>query len=404
MNPAPIPPKPWWSAFFSQYLAPTAIATIIASSISIYTTVNAQHDKRVEVGREFEKLVTGTPIMGAFKGTDVAEEQAASQLLALQAVADSSSDRRTVLLIGARLLNANATSEATGGPAARLLSVLIDQDLRGHDPDIRELIASQSFLDLVTAGYENDYYNDNLNRGSSIWPTLNGDEPITHEAKLALLKRLTPESYDGWLHVATFSSTYHFRNASAPIDPKATTKVPARESAPDIEHSQKPLGIKTATDFLEALDEVNDRLDVDRARDVLAQYAIPASGLAAVHLDPAASAPPVRKTSLPLFRASTLVATDGGPTELVMLKPRLLRNRPPVEFVNPDGTFHKGSLGTITGVVSAASCVKVVEPMRPVLVFVTGEMSKHVPGASTSQWTGLIHMWAHVRPSDVCHL
>ncbi len=75
-----------------------------------------------------------------------------------------------------------------------------------------------------------------------------------------------------------------------------------------------------------------------------------------------------------------------------------------VEYINPDGTFRKGSLGRITGVVPAGSCITVVEPMMPVLVFLPSYIEEQrlqppakPPPKPNVQFTGLVHMWAHVR-------
>ncbi|MEA2786962.1 MAG: hypothetical protein QOF71_3066 [Candidatus Eremiobacteraeota bacterium] len=387
--------------FFSQYFLPTAIASIVATVLSVYTALNAQRDKERTFNTSFEGLVTSTPIMGAFKGSDTDEQKAASQLLALQAVADTPAQRRTVLLIAARLLNANTDSEATGAAAARLLNILIAEDLRGGDKQLRSLIQSQQFIDLVTAGYTNDYYNDDtVHRDWVTWSTLNGDQPISHDAKLAVLAQLSPSNFDGWVHVATFSSGYHFPNQS-----NATPAPSAPPLLVQTEKSQASIGQQTAESFLAAINEVNRDRSMRRAHALIAQYAIepPTAQNAVAAPSPTApgNAPPSLRP-LPLLRATDLIDENVLPAKLVMLKPRLLRNRAPLEFVNPDGSFHKGSLGKIVGALPAGTCIDVVDPLHPVLVFVTGPMAAHVAGAATSEWTGLIHMWAHVKLSQGC--
>ena len=377
--------------FFSQYFLPTAIASIVATGLSVYTALNAQRDKERTFNTSFEGMVTSAPIMGAFKGSDTDEQKAASQLLALQAVADTTAQRRTVLLIAARLLNANTDSEATGAPAARLLNILIAEDLRGADKQLHALIQSQQFIDLVTAGYTNDYYNDDTaHRNWVTWSTLNGDQPISHDAKLAVLAQLSPSNFDGWVHVATFASDYHFPNQSNPA--------PAPSASPllvQTETAQASIGKQTAESFLAAINEVNRDRSMTRARALVAQYAIEPPAAASANALPSAR-------PMPLLRATDLIDENALPAKLVMLKPRLLRNRAPLEFVNPDGSFHKGSLGKIVGALPPGTCIDVVDPLHPVLVFVTGPMAAHVAGATPSEWTGLIHMWAHVKLSQGC--
>jgi hypothetical protein len=316
------------------------------------------------------------------------EQKATSQLLALQSVADKTEQRRTVLLLAARLLNANTASDYTGGPAARLLNILLAEDLRSGDDGLRSLIRSQEFMDLVTAEYTKDYDNDNLSRDSQFWSTLNGDEPITHEAKLAVLVQLSAPTFEGWAHVATFSTSYRF--------PRARTHA-MRSAAPSIaiqvEKPQAPIGAKAAHDFLASINEVNRNHSMQAAKDLLAQYAIApvaARGGKAPDLAP-----------LPLFRRTDLMA-DSLPVKLIVLRPRLLRNRAPLEYVNPDGSFQKGSLGTVIGALAPGACVEVLEPLHPVLVFVTQPMSSYVPGPKSDGWIGLIHVWAHVHASSGC--
>jgi len=231
-NPELPPSIPWWRQIVSQYFVPTALATVIASALSIYTAVTTAHEKQQEYNTKFEQLVTDKTIFDALGGyylsepgasvyeikkdkashdQSVLEQHATTTLLSLQSVAESEKQRRTVLLIGARLLNADATHEATGADAARLLEVLIDEADMGRsswNPSEASLnsrlwrtIESDSFKDLVTAGYANDYYNDyGSDDTRPDWPTLNGDAPIRHDAKFQVLWRLTPSQYEGWIH------------------------------------------------------------------------------------------------------------------------------------------------------------------------------------------------------------
>ncbi len=232
----PVPPPvntSWWGQsrqFLSQYLVPTAIASLVATFLSVFTALSAVQEKQREYNTKFESLVDSTRIMSAFGGVyvpdpnanayslartkasytqSVREQQATATLLALSSVAESETQRRTVLLIGARLLNADTANVATGADAARLLTVLIDEadqgrqswnpSERGLNSRLWQTIDSTSFMDLVTAGYGNDYYNDQLDNDMYrlYWPTLNGDAPVSHDAKFQLLRKLTAPDYEG---------------------------------------------------------------------------------------------------------------------------------------------------------------------------------------------------------------
>lgn len=377
-NPPASSPKSFWSNLFRQYVAPTVVASLIGSAVSIYSAINVHNKEMRDYGTEFERSLTTDKIMNAFKGSDVSEEKAAAELLALQSLAVTSEQKQSVLLVGAKLLNANTDTEATGQAAARLLTILIDEDDKTGDGQLVALTKSESFLGLVTAGYSSDYYNDSYNSPTYIWTTLNGDQPVTHDAKLELLLRLTPEKYDGWIHVETLATDYLF-------DRQKTHAVTAKTTAPAITQ-------ETAQDFLGAIKEVS--LDKDmalrRARNILSEYVI---------------LPPNALSSQP-SKAGYVDAKEllNGPPSvktLLLLKARLLRDRPPVEYVNPDGTFFRGSLGHIIGVVPPGACVELTEPAQPILAFVESEVV-NIPNAQKKKWIGLIHLWMHVRPSEDC--
>lgn len=409
--PPPAPVAPPWLTFLTQYVAPTAIATVIAAGVSIYTAVGAAHEKQREYNTKFEELVTAKSISGAFGGRyvdtkaktaqhdldkesfeqSVLEQQATATLLSLQSVAESETQRRTVLLIGARLLNADPAYTSTGGPAARLLTVLIDQVRSGKEswnPGERHLnerlwdtINAQSFKDLVTAGYSSDYYNDPTDNPNlrPYWPTLNGDAPITTDPKFQMLWQLTPPDYDGWVHLATYA--YTFPHGVAPRGSPRSAGQPV-------------LTRRVAADFLEEVTDVTIRHNAANIGAIAAQYAI---------ADPRASPAP-----RPGFVAKELIDPNTYPRNLIMLRHRLLRNRPPVQYINADGSFHKGSLGRILGAVAAGSCLTVVEPFEPVLVFlptsvISPPATAAKPAAPQASGTvalgGLVHMWAHVRPA-----
>jgi hypothetical protein len=353
----------------------------------VFTALGAAHDKQREYNTKFEGLVTAKEILDAFGGTNVDpdsktykldhrkanftqsvnEQKATATLISLQSVAESEIQRRTVLLIGARLLNADPNYPETGGPAARLLTILIDQADVGRDswnPSERHLnehlwdtINSQSYKDLVTAGYSNDYYNDD---DPNHMPTRDGDEPVAHDAKFQVLWKLTPADYDGWVHVAKYGCKFPLGKAPRPADC-------ARRGA-------QPHTAQTA------------------------QYAI----------DPPTKPPPD-----PLFDTPQLVGPL-YPRTLVMVKHRLLRSRPPVQFISPDGEVRKGSLGKIIGVVPAGSCIRVREPMKAVVVFLSSDVATPKVKATVppkvkanappkvkanAALTGLVHIWAHVHGS-----
>ncbi|MGA8574204.1 MAG: hypothetical protein WB609_00760 [Candidatus Cybelea sp.] len=405
-NPEPPPSIPWWRQIVSQYFVPTALATIIASALSIYTALTTAHEKQQEYNAKFETLVTDKAIFNAFGGyylpepgasayqlkkdkashdQSVLEQHATTTLLSLQSVAESETQRRTVLLIGARLLNADPTHPATGADAARLLEVLIDEADNGRsswNPSEASLnsrlwrtIESDSFTDLVTAGYPNDYYNDyGGDETRPEWPTLNGDAPVSHDAKFQVLWRLTAPQYEGWVHVATYK--YEFPRGSAP-KPKPSA---SRSINP-------PVTPETARHLIEYMTDVNLRRNVANVGQVVAQYAIP---------DPRAT--PVIN---PLFTPPELVDPKQFPPNAsptwIMLRSRLLRDRPPVEFISPDGTFRKGTLGRIVGTVPAGSCISVVEPLLPVLVFLPSHVVAGQKPTKSDPLVGLVHFWVHIK-------
>jgi len=415
---APSDPRatsPWWRTVLAQYLVPTAFASIIASGLSVLTALNTAQEQRREYNEKFESLVGNTRIINAFGGVYVAdplrgvyrnldayilartkasytqavrEQQAAATLVALQSVAESEAQRRTVLLIGARLLNADQTSASTGGEAARLLTVLIDEADRGRqswNPFERSLnsslwdtMSSPAFMDLVTAEYENNYYNDPLTNGDlrPYWPTLNGDAPVSHDAKFKVLWELTAPQYEGWIHVATFG--YNFPRRVSPSKKAPSLTRAARTQAVHPE----------ASSLAQELVDVMLRHHIANVGMATTQYAIP---------NPRET--PFRS---PLFVANRLVDQDQFPATWIMLRHRLLRSRPPVEYISPDGAFRKGSMGRIVGVVPAGSCITVVEPLLPILVFLPSYVvaNRPAPGAGSrvpEEFTGLVHMWAHVR-------
>jgi hypothetical protein len=67
-NPGSPPGIPWWRHIVSQYFVPTALATVIASGLSIYTALATAHEKQQEYNEKFEQLVTDKSIFDAFGG------------------------------------------------------------------------------------------------------------------------------------------------------------------------------------------------------------------------------------------------------------------------------------------------------------------------------------------------
>jgi hypothetical protein len=378
--------------FLSQYLLPTALSTLIASALAINAAISTAREQQRTYNEKFENLLTDKAIITTFEGSNVQsvrESQATATLIALQSMAETEAQRRTVLLLGAKLLNADPDYVGTGSDAARLLTLLINEaDLgrsswsgseRGLNQHLWSTVTSASFMDLVTAGYENNYYNDDYSRVDlrPYLPTLNGDAPISHDAKFEVLWEITAPQYDGWVHLATFRYK---------LEPKA--KSPAQTG--NVTDTHLPVPATTAIDFIRDIADVSIKHDVSGYGNISAQYAIP---------DPRAT--PLQN---PIFSAGTLIDPKQFPAKWIMLKHRLLRERPPVEYVNPDGSFRKGSLGRVIGVVPAGSCISVVEPLTPVLVFVPmyAIEGKPAPAATSSASTelgGLVHMWAHVRAS-----
>lgn len=416
--------------WLKQAFVPTALATLIASGVSISSAINAAREQQETYNAKFESLVDDPKIIDTFNASDpqtVKEEKATAKLIALYSVAETELQRRTVLLIGAKLINADTAWVGTGADAARLLTLLINEADMGRNSwnplekaendRLWETVQSPSFLNLVTAGYSNDYYNDiytgkDAGAFRPYWPTLNGDEPISHDAKFQVLWELTrctrsepsaaltvplavaplispagmllsvpyyavayarsrpPCEYEGWVELATYKYAL------------PQTEIAARGPL------GKPVTRAVATDFITDATNVTLKRDVNDVHTLLTQYAIP---------DPRAT--PV---ITPLFTASQLVDKSQFPKELVMLRARLLRERPPVEYINPDGSFNKGSLGRIVGTVPAGSCVTVVEPLLPVLVFLPAWVIDNQPPPNPKSKApvrlgGLVHMWAHVR-------
>ncbi len=375
------PNHPWWQNALANFAAPVALVSLISAAVSVYAAIDASREHARAYEQTFENLLDKQVVANRIflpEGGLPDEQKAAATLLALQGLAETEAQRETVLLFAARIIAVNPKPE-TGGPSARVLTLLIqqiDDDLRANrdraaNQRLRDVSRSRAFLDLVTAGISDEYYNDDVAHPArrEAWPTLNGDQPLSTEAIRDLLFEIGPEQdrIDGWVHLATFGTDYRY----------------AKQTNEQAVEAAGALRRETARNFINSTIAVASG-DLTHARDIRYQYAIEA---------PAAKA---GRVQIVLIGPHTW--TSRIPTGVLMLKARLLRDRPPVVYVNPDGTFRKGSLGKVLGAVPAATCVDIVEPVRNVLVFVD---SKYVEGEGLpSHWYGLIHLWAHVRSSQ----
>jgi hypothetical protein len=370
-------PTPWWQSTLMNFLAPAAIAALVAAGVSVYTSMSAEREKSRAYQTSFEQLIDTQVTKNKIftNAGDVSDEQrAAVTLLALRGLAETESQRELVLTLAARLIAVNPNPN-TGGPSARVLTVLtqeIDDDLlAGRDRDasqrLHDVTRSRAFVDLVTSGISDQYYDDSTDeRRMDYWPTLNGDEPIRMPAIRNLLFQLGPnrDKIDGWVHLATFGTQYRYQ--------KDAGSLPA-----------SPVKAAIAENFIASTTSVAGG-DLSKAAGVRSQYAIeiPAS------TQSVANPLPIKATSW----QSRL------PKGVLMLEARLLRSLPPVVYVNPDGTFREGSLGRVIGAVPAATCVDIIEPVRYMLVFVDSKYVRSERGPS--HWFGLIHLWAHVHASE----
>jgi hypothetical protein len=346
----------WVSA---NLIASGVVVALITSLASLWVSHNSAEEKSIESIRSFDvdfvKFLTASILANtkalASTGNVDDEQQAAVSLLALEGLASTQNERRTVLLVGARLLNASSKREDTGHPAARFLDLAIgeiEQQLadgvdKQQNQDLLNLLRSPSFVDLVSAGYADEYYNDAKNPESPIQPTLFGDQPITHSAKAKLLYEIGPKNVDGWIDVATWQT--------------------------DIRVSDSAGSFPVLSDF-ENLRRHMKNLFFD-------------------HVAP----------TLEPRQLGELHESHG----LRVLDARLLRDRPPtVFFQRESGNIVKfGDLGRVVGAIPAAACVNVVDQPKPVLVFVNpfrlGKLH-----TSRHALVGLIHLWAHVNLSEAC--
>ncbi len=385
--------QPWWSQAVVQFLLPASISTLVAAGVSIYTQYNASRENAQTYNASFEKLLADSVVANkAFYTGDT--QQAAATLLALQDLAETEQQKETVLLIGARLVHVNPDPSAAAAPA-RALAVMLDS--ADHDAILHTFIHSRSYFDLVTSAYADEYFEDAEQKRKQLMATLNGDQPVGTEPEEALLEKLGPaQDRAGWVNLATFSTTYH--HAITPTQPNVHRS--------RVTGAAQTVAPKTAVAFVSEMAEVASG-NLGHACNVRAQYAVempeasPSPLPASAAADPKCAPPPVGAMP-PLIGATSWTARR--PAGLLVLGARLLRDRPPVVFVNPDGTFMQGSLGRLVGVVPAGTCVDVIaDDVRPVLVFVESQYLRGKPQPHVTpepdHWAGLIHLWAHVAPS-----
>ena len=119
--------------FRSPYFAPSvvggAIAFVVSTAFNFWNTLDKTTQERQAQAATFSKILTQS-VLNDTKPFDkdstiYDEKKATVSLLALDALAVSEEERRTVLYIGARLLTASSTRADTGGPGARFLDVAI---------------------------------------------------------------------------------------------------------------------------------------------------------------------------------------------------------------------------------------------------------------------------------------
>ena len=341
---------------WSQFLVPSFVATVLTLAVNGGIAYFSESARQREATRQFNATFTTILTQDildkthslAASGTLQDEQAASVALYALNGLAETESEQRTVLLVAARLLNASPR-EDTGGPAARFLDVAIknleDERRRNTDArqaqDLLDLVHSPGFVDLITAGYALEYFNDILSRDSEIRPTVLGDQMITHESKLALLQAVTPVDKTGWVDVATWTTDLVFGGRN--FDYWTASK--ALMANPSAHHPTMAFG-----------------------------YSDPAAQLA-------------------------WISGADQPRYIRLQAPRLLRDAPPQIYV-VSGTQLAGSLGRVIGAFSASTCVEMLDPARAVLVYVA--QPAYVTRDRTQH--GRIHLWAHVRavPDDAC--
>jgi hypothetical protein len=359
-----------------QILSSAAVAAVIAPALTWCTNEKIEQDKRYEEAREqrqvFATLLTTRLLndteLFTEKGTstekraspearreedeearteaDAAQQQASVTLLALEGLAENEEEQRALLLVAARLLNANPRFPDTGGPAARFLDMDIESivDRKGNPPwwggeaertDLTNFVRSDAFVDLVTSGFALSYYN--YARGSQQVASMEGDHRIDTISKVRLLSLIGKQDSDGWVNLASWRTPEEL----IPRDPNFARSV-------------------------QLIFDRASRRDKSLVGDGIDDYISP-----------------------PKLAWNLLLDRIPPPTTFMLMEPRLLRENAPTTAILDDGSL-EGILGRVTGIVNALECVSVVEPTRPVVVF-AAEGEGMVP---------VIHLWAHVHQSD----
>lgn len=217
--------------------------------ISLYGAVSTAHTQSlVQASAHAESLTRSfyqsrgsiQDLLAMKAGYNRSDEQFADMsLTALYNLSETVDDRRTLLTIAARLLNASACS-AVGGPTARFLAVIVANLKNEDSPEDKQLLRfmrTRAYLDLAASDITTAYYqDDNLNipdgcighkgrvqsppstddssRNLPLMPTpspgdhhnyatLWGDQAMWQTSKVELFQELRPEGYRGWIHIAT---------------------------------------------------------------------------------------------------------------------------------------------------------------------------------------------------------
>jgi hypothetical protein len=395
----PAPSDPGWLRALRTFAFPVSTLTAVVAAITSLGTLWFTHQQNAQTyNSAFEQLLQKTIVDSNLAGDS---QTAAMTLMALHDVALTTRQRETVLLLAARMIHSSDNPSAAA-PAARALAIMISEARNGEGK--LALVGTRPFFDLVTSGYATSYFEDDP-KYPKLMTTVEGDSPITSQPEVALLEQLegTPPPRVGWIELATFSTSYRYGVAPAPLAWPAPN--PHATAGPHV-------GAQTAAAFVADMAQVA-RGDLSGACNVRAQYAIaqpagaplpspePSAAALAAATRPNCVAPPVGAMP-PLIGPGSWTSPAPRPSGLLVLAPRLLRDAPPIVMVNPDGTFMRGSLGRILGVVPAGSCVDVVDDdVRPVLVFVEEQYIRGKTPAKLdpNHWSGLIHLWAHVAPS-----
>jgi hypothetical protein len=380
---------------FQRFVVPGFVASVLSILVSGLFNWLTLRDKELEDLRSQQQSFTGLLTTGLLEKSGqlfadnnakpdqvglAKEQQETVVLLALDGLAETEEEERSILLVAARLLNSNATPGTrdrtkSGAPEARFLDVAVPRILArktwwwnpvllwDHDwakyNDLATLVQSPEFLDLVASGFATEYYRDIPKE--SFLPTVQGDEELAIGSKSELLAEIGPQRIDGWVHLASW-----------------------KVNTPAMEGSQ----------LLGRGSSLITKLNAQR---------LPLSGPFVDNLSPPDIAGRVLRQQSADFKA-------------VIVDPALVRERQPITALSAEGA--RGSLGRVIGVVSPFTCVRIVEPVDAVLVFPktewlpkdlqsAGERAKQAPGSGKTDgtpetMTPVVHLWAHVESASDC--